>query len=110
MENSCLPFSLTADSWHISTSFPVHVVSVSKIMNLYFCVESYDKLMIFGLTVQGDIISSYPLNSVGVILTGTSNAICDSVLSLEVSTFRPTDDSYVIPLLASLLSVCEVFF
>ena len=73
-----------------------------------FCVkESYDKLTIFGLAVYGGIISPYPLNSVGDILADTSNVICDSVL--DVSKFRPTDDSYVIPSLVSLLSFSEFF-
>ena len=50
-------------------------------------------------------MSSYPLNSVVDIFAGTLCNLC-SVLSLDVSKFRPIDDSYVIPSLASLLMVC----
>ena len=63
--------------------------------------------MTFGLAVYGGSISLYLLNSVCGRSIGTSITIRGTVLLLDISIFKPADDSYVIPSLASLLNVCE---
>ena len=65
--------------------------------------------MTIGLAVYGGSISSYLLNSGCDSSVGTSNTICGTVLLLDISRFKLTDDSYmyVILSLASLLNVCE---